>query len=639
MIGQNNENYTPYSILLLDQLKNAIGGKIITGILSIAKKSIPLMNKDLSASYIISEEEITDAYLSLAEINTIKIPTETFERSVFDQLIELDNKLKILQEKTAIILSKVIDFNSKLTDKNSKNLVENLIITNKLLNESLTKLNQLTNIFHRPIGTYDMLWIVNTEIAWMKKTKKDNTTKFETDYLKTLNLIKEKITLFHTSNEVKLIEEISKHISDLDQKAQTEDDRSLLKHLSGINTESKVLTNSQQVLTARNRLDQISGELISNTNKINLEYKKTYYDLRKKYKIKEKNKKNESAGWFSNILKGIKSFFSVFNIAQSIREYQFSKKIHDVAREHKKALAEAKQKHQSQYQAEQEQLSTEIKFHSQEIGMASQREISSAGIPLSFMGHQNIKEAVTLHGGIMIAGISQSRILSMGSSEGLCYGLSKEWLIKLSELSKNDQEDYALIDSLNMYAKKIDADIDIFSNPVNNLQIGENTYQHHSEQITEKDKTPDGKHRAQYEIDNNFPDKIFIQLKISPFCILNLKNNMGGHAIGVARTKHGLWFHDSNFCCAYFPNTPSEEKMQENFKSFFNEHYRKNYRNLNTGSFVSLDEKISVSNESTFVDALKWSHTHASTSDKSESQKTEAQIENNLSIKKKKDLP
>ena len=41
---------------------------------------------------------------------------------------------------------------------------------------------------------------------------------------------------------------------------------------------------------------------------------------------------------------------------------------------------------------------------------------------------------------------------------------------------------------------------------------------------------------------------------------------------------------------------------------------------------VSLDEKISVSNESTFVDALKWSHTHSSISDKSESQKTEAQI-------------
>src|SRR5690606_13176421 len=77
---------------------------------------------------------------------------------------------------------------------------------------------------------------------------------------------------------------------------------------------------------------------------------------------------------------------------------------------------------------------------------------------------------------------------------------------------------------------------------------------------------------------------------------------------GIAKTKDGIWFHDSNFCCAYFPAHPSEQKMEENFKKFITEHHNKFYKNLNVVFFVPVEKKSPPTQEKTLAHALQWSY-------------------------------
>lgn len=257
-------------------------------------------------------------------------------------------------------------------------------------------------------------------------------------------------------------------------------------------------------------------------------------------------------------------------------------------------VAKIKKSHKSKFEKT-------LKIIAEEEEKLNQEGVS---LPTSFNTHQNISRLINQNEGMIIGGLAQAKINTLGTQGGLCYGFTKNWILEMNGIANN--EVHEIIDKLDLYTnnnnindkgKEKNKDKHLISK-VNNLLLNNEVFKAYNEQKKDKvnqvgidNKSKDFKFMEKKPLNEQFPSKIFEALnKANPndfpkSVIVLINAEKGGHALGVVQTKHGIWFHDSNSACVFFPNNPN---CKDNFSNFFNEYKKQYYGNYTNGSFMPI---------------------------------------------------
>lgn len=403
-------------------------------------------------------------------------------------------------------------------------------------------------------------------IAWLIHYKRQQDQEFETNQL--LADLWDQISQYQEGDiekVKKIIERISSFKSSHPEQIQP--------WLEGIRKECEMMSKRYQAMQIQAELDKADLELQDKLNKADLNFRKAHPNYTKL----------ESE--FENPKKSFFSFLSFLNIPKIFREYRYAKQKVDLLR----LKVEIEKQHQSQHQDATQTQKEQLKKIKSESKLLKNSHIHGIALPNSFAEYQEAKKLVTQNHGIMIGGMAQNRMISLGSSGGLCYGFTKEWLLQMNAL-RELKDEHEIIDKLDLYTKKSTTAVDTLIQSINNLTLTDKTYQHYLNQ------TNDDKVKFHNRIPNSqFTQELFAILdKLSPpSVILSVGMNNKSHAIGIVQTEHGIWLNDSNSGCFYFPIDPDLNKARQNFAQFYNQYLNDYYPGFKINSYAHQPESKS----------------------------------------------
>jgi hypothetical protein len=345
--------------------------------------------------------------------------------------------------------------------------------------------------------------------------------------------------------------------------------------MEGTRQECLVMIKKQKASEIQSQLDKIDIRLISRMDKARLEHTKKY----PKFTQYEKEFENKAKkGW-------ITTFLNFFNIARDFRKDRYLSQKMELIKTQEKIRKEYQEKHKSKIQ----KLESKLKSLKKDFKEQDNIPIRGVAQPLSFEDHQYIKRMVVEHRGMMIGGLAQSKVISLGSKGGLCYGFTKEWILQMNTL-RDIKEDHILIEKLDLYSKKSSDSFASLTNRVNNLSLTDEAYQHYVGQYEDRKKKNDLKINL---TDPTYPAELLKELTTChpPSIILCISKPEGGsHALGIVETEHGLWFHDSNRGAFFFPADPSLESAKVNFSNFLKDYLNDTYPKFKSSYYVHLPE-------------------------------------------------
>lgn len=618
--------YTPYKIamLKLQQIKDCnIGSKLLD---MISKTSQNFNIYDLPDDLKIQEQELLELKALLSKIQSFDFQKIDNTLSSYDYYANYSREIDDFQHKLYGVINRL--------GQSSEVLKANLHIEpiKKNLGILLSDLKNNAQIINNPTGVLDMLWIVRDEIAWLNQNNINISSHFHQEYYKHLKEIEKDLLGFRASQQPAAIESVIKTVQLLESKATSEEEKSLVLHLQAIKKECLIVKYNIEMLAIRERLDVIQGELISNLDKSNHAFKFELTQLKRKYKIKDKNKKKKKSFWGN-----IKSALSFLNLAQTYRDSQYYSKIQKLQNKHTQEKRELTEAHKNFYGEEWEALHQQIKIMEADLKEGTQNEELKLSLPVSYVEHRNLKQQIVQHHGMVIGGISQGRISELGSSSGICYGISKEFLVRVNAYRAQDYSDAEMIDKLDMYAKKVKSETDLYASAVNNLTDDFKYRHYYADQVKEKKGAVESGLGKTQNLSEEFWRNAIKTLENNPSLILNLhKETGGGHAIAIAKTEHGIWFHDSNYCCVLFPNQGDEQSLMKNVSTFLSEHVQYKYKDMVRGSMVAISDQRILQSEPLIKDTVSWVATKPTQKDPETKQSAQKDVEPNRGLTPKK---
>ncbi|MBN9288936.1 MAG: hypothetical protein BGO43_07650 [Gammaproteobacteria bacterium 39-13] len=479
-----------------------------------------------------------------------------------------------------------------------KQLVQDFSEAEKSFPQEYTTLFQMAQIainqsmptsrfLQQPIGLKEIAWLMRYRINQLQAIKEPSF--FQEELLSLTQMLQEEFYHYKEGN----IDTITK----MEEKINTflmnhENEGKKVAWLRGLNQECAILLKRHEAVQLRHQLDEINIELMSRKNTAQLQYVRDINSLDKKYKRKPKPKVQEPTTLLGKLWKGIKSAASFFNFVQDYREHRYLVRRIELKEKFHKENQEIQRSHQEKYGAKIAEITSHFTRLKNEISQMDEEYIGAVIAPLSFQNHREIKEMIVLNGGMMVGGFAQNKVIALGSSAGLCYGFTKEWVMQINSLRRLHLDEHIMIDKLDMYSKKTEDGKSAFVNQVDNLKVNENIYKHFDSQIKDKITLPTEFKQIE-EIKEDFPAKILSNLEKTnpPSFIINVSRSGGasGHALGVAKTEHGIWFHDSNYGCAFFPQS---EHVNAKFSQFFNQYMKRVYPEYNQGGFIPIHEEM-----------------------------------------------
>lgn len=455
-----------------------------------------------------------------------------------------------------------------------------------LLQDNLNMIFPSNNFLVRPVGIKEISWLVTYRLQESLDSLEANLqTEVKTllhDLVKVLSQYEEgKITA------------VDKMVSLTEQFMQKHPDQmKRLNWVEGIYHEAKVIQKRHEAVKLREELDSIYIELLGKKNQIEIEHARSLKDLAVKYKISQKPAKTEPKSGVGKTWANLKKGLSYFNIAKDMRQAKYLKEKAKLNLFLNENLKRVTLRHQEKYADKIKALQGHFQKIEEEVMQMDSRYVNVVVMPLSFQSHRTIKELVDTNGGIMVGGLAQNKVVGLGSSNGLCYGFTKAWVLLMNTLREKQLEDYEIIDALNFYGKKSEEVKHRAISEVNALVLNEEVYKYHDDQHRDRvHNKPELK--KEVAMNRSFAAKALATLQETspPSLIISLSSEKGGHAMGLVKTNHGIWFHDSNYTCVYFP-FDKEGEMEKHCVNFLENYLKTFYPKYTKGQFIALSHSL-----------------------------------------------
>ncbi|MFI4937522.1 MAG: hypothetical protein ACHQJ6_03305 [Candidatus Berkiellales bacterium] len=508
---------------------------------------------------------------------------KAFYRPLESTTISLDEKIqhcRVLLEK----IKQNIDFLSK-------NLPPEISEPFSTASKTIEKMIPTSTFLVHPVTIKEVAWLIHYRLQQFRPLV--TFEGFEADLQVLLKKLRVEVNQYQEGN-IAIIDSIIAKIETFNE-IHAGDVKEFTPWLLGILHECQIIQKRHQAVSLRHHLDEINIKLIGKRNEAELEHARKLNALAKRYKIstKKKEAKPPAKNPFDTLFKPVRAMVSFFNLAADVRREKYLREKQKLNQELKEKFGALDQEHKKINQAEIDRLEGELQGLKSDIAKMDSHYIGAVVAPLAFDYHCYIKKMAVKHGGMVIGGLSQSTMISLGSSSGLCYGFTKDWVVHMNLLREQHLEDYVMIDNLNLYTKASEAKKATFSSQVNNLLLNEKTFQHFDEQDKDKFRR-DPKFSASHSLDDKFSQAVFSalsQCRPESLIIGISSPNGNGHALGIVQTPDGIWFHDSNHACIYFPIHTSLETTKENFSKFLSEYLKEVYGKYNNGYFIPISEK------------------------------------------------
>lgn len=326
--------------------------------------------------------------------------------------------------------------------------------------------------------------------------------------------------------------------------------------LENVRKEAEVMKRKQEAIELRGGLDEEYKELMSQKTKIDTDLNKKISHVKNQYKHKSKSSNR---------------FFN------PIRFFKYHREKHKVYKEHDVKLRQYRIEYKKFLKAK-TQFSTKMQGLTSEAMALSGAE-SVAIIPASFAQSREIKLMASEYGGIVLGGMAQSKIVALGTLGGLCYGFTKDWLEVVKEININNLDELHAFDQILDKFQHIETEKKYFSDPVNNLKLNEKIYEYQNEQFVDRAEMGHGKKRDKHKIDNIWIQNTLKTLEgIRPAGVsLDIYSEKSGHSIGLAKTKEGILFFDSNLGNMYFKYGDNKKNTEQNFVQFLDKYLKQYY--------------------------------------------------------------
>ncbi len=551
--------YTPREVMLFfDRVKLITPG--FNQLLSVAQK----------ISHPTVQSSIVTLHKLFAELSDLSLSMNKDTR-------DLENKI----EQARILLVHIKQNLTVLFEEIKSSKTEGL----KLFLESIDEITLSSNFLVRPVGLKEMVWLVSYKLNALQSQK--STDVFQNEIKQLLQSLLIELRKYKEGN----ISPIDNVVFLTSQFIEKHPDKiKELPWIQGVNQEGQIMQKRSQANKLREQLDEIYTELLGKKNQAELSHVKKLKELTKKYRVEKKNIKEPTTA-FGKGWKKFKATISYFNLAKDERKAKFFKKKALLNEDLKKQLHSLTTEHHQKYHERIGYLEDGFRRIEKEVSRLDSHYVNAVVMPLSFQSHRQIKELIVKNGGMMIGGLAQNKVVALGSSNGLCYGFTKAWILLMNTLRGKGLEDYEMIDALNLYGKKSEEVKTQAIGEVNSLVLNEKVYQYYDEQHRDRSRAKVKKNIA---ISGSFPAKALATLEETqpPSLIITIKNNdEGSHAIGLAKTNHGLWFHDSNYTCVYFP-FDKEGYAEKNFVTFLENYLKTIYPKYTIGTFISLGNTL-----------------------------------------------
>lgn len=186
-----------------------------------------------------------------------------------------------------------------------------------------------------------------------------------------------------------------------------------------------------------------------------------------------------------------------------------------------------------------------------------------------------MKEQVGRHHGIVIGNLA---------IENNAYDATKEWLEHINKMMQQPMQTYQLINEMDKYTAQEQRR---YENMPPNVS---------STQLKDKNATQDEFRRIK-KYDEKFTTHFLKMLDSAypPSAIVQFSDGSGNsHAIAIAKDERGIWMHDANRYCVYFPNkTLGSNEASEHFAAFFEDYHHRNYPLLTQVGLIHLAEQKS----------------------------------------------
>ncbi len=184
-----------------------------------------------------------------------------------------------------------------------------------------------------------------------------------------------------------------------------------------------------------------------------------------------------------------------------------------------------------------------------------------------------MKELVGRYHGIVIGN------LAVGENS---YEAAREWLAKMNKSMSQPWQTYQFINEMDRYTAKEQRRFATVK-PANKAQA-----------VQDNLSTPEAfKHLRTF--DKTFISKLLNLLDNSypPSALIQMADDKGAtHAVAIAKDERGIWLHDGNRYCVYFPNKVlGSDEAANHFAQFFADYHQRNYQQMNKMSLVHFPEQ------------------------------------------------
>ncbi|HRE31246.1 MAG TPA: hypothetical protein PLD88_04665, partial [Candidatus Berkiella sp.] len=170
--------------------------------------------------------------------------------------------------------------------------------------------------------------------------------------------------------------------------------------------------------------------------------------------------------------------------------------------------------------------------------------------------------------------------LSIGKNS---YEASREWLTHINLYMKQPLQTYQFINEMDKYTANEQNRFETLKTPMNAMQPQQD--KHAAPEAYKQLKTYDQTfiNDLLKMLDNAYPSSAIMQFS---------DNKGNSHSVAIAKDERGIWLHDANRYCVYFPNKElGSEEATEHFSAFFNDYHQRNFQHLTKVGLVHFPEQ------------------------------------------------
>lgn len=320
----------------------------------------------------------------------------------------------------------------------------------------------------------------------------------------------------------------------------------------------------------QHKIDSLSGS----TEKLKEQYRTEF--LQSKHQLAENYHQNpeladidtnpaKSSGYFNNILQ-------LFNFREPLRKAEFVNALHAQTIKYYRQTQMADTSFNQAHLAE--LMNLEIMQRLIHRTLLNEPSFDIGMLPATSRSYQySMKELVGRYQGIVIGN------LAIGENS---YEASREWLTQINKSMNQPWQTYQFINEMDRYTANEQRRF-ATTKPTNKAQVVQDILS--APEAFKQLKT----------FDKTFISKLLNLLEKSypPSAIVQMTDNEGAsHAIAIAKDERGIWLHDGNRYCVYFPNKVlGSDEATEHFAQFFADYHQRNYQHMNKINLVHFPEQ------------------------------------------------